>query len=180
MTPTSRVSPVHELYPYLSVRGAASAIEFYAQVFEAEEIERLTAPDGRIAHAELRLGSAILMLADEFPEFGVQSPLAFGGSGTTLHLHVTDVDTLTARARAAGATILREPADQGHGERQARFRDPFGHEWLLGHSIGSVSSEEMQRQLKELFPGRPGGAQAPAPYESRSEQPADAYRRDAM
>ena len=139
--------PIREVYPYLCVRGAAAAVEFYTRVFGAVETLRLNAPDGRIAHCELRLGPSTVMLADEFPEYGVRSPLAFGGTGTTLHLHVDDVDALTRRAVDAGATVLREPADQGHGERQSRLRDPFGHEWLLGHELKEVPPEEMQRLL---------------------------------
>jgi PhnB protein len=142
---------IHEVYPYLCVTGAAAAIDFYIRVFGAQELMRLTYPDGRIAHAELKLGPATLMLVDEHPEYGIQSPLAFGGTGTTIHLHVDDVDALTARALEAGATVLRAPTDEGHGERQARLRDPFGHEWLLGHQIEAVSSEEIQRRFAAEF-----------------------------
>jgi PhnB protein len=138
---------IHEVYPYLCVRGAAAAIDFYRQVFGAQELMRLTDAAGRVAHAELQLGPGRLMLADEHPEYGIQSPLTFGGTGTTIHLHVDDVDALTARALEAGATVLRAPADQSHGERQARLRDPFGHEWLLGHQIETVSPEEIGRRF---------------------------------
>lgn len=131
---------IREVYPYLCVRGAAAAIEFYQKVFGAEEIFRMTDPgNGRIGHAELKLGPVTLMLADEHPELGILSPLAFGGSGTTIHLHVDDVDALAKEAVQAGATILRQPADYSHGERQCRFRDPFGHEWLLGHETPKVA-----------------------------------------
>jgi uncharacterized glyoxalase superfamily protein PhnB len=143
------VPSVREVYPYLCVRGAAAAIEFYSRVFGAQEIARLAEPDGRIAHAELKLGSTTMMLADEHPEAGIQSPLAFGGTGTTLHLHVENVDTLAYRATEAGATLLRAPADQDHGERQCRLRDPFGHEWLLGHPI--ESTEEMKSRFEADF-----------------------------
>ena len=146
------VPVIREVYTYLCVHAAAAAIEFYTRVFGAEELLRLTEQGGRIAHAELKLGPAVLMLADEFPEYGIQSPLAFGGTGTTLHLHVDDVDTLTARAREAGATVLREPADQGHGERQSRLRDPFGHEWLLGQELEAVSPEEIKRRFEAEQP----------------------------
>jgi uncharacterized glyoxalase superfamily protein PhnB len=139
---------IRDVYPYLCVRDAAAAIEFYTRVFGAEELLRLTDRSGRVAHAELKLGPALMMLVDELPEYGIRSPLAFGGTGTTLHLHVDDVDTLTARAREAGATVLREPADQGHGERQSRLRDPFGHEWLLGHELETVSPEEIKRRFE--------------------------------
>ncbi len=137
--PNRSDSPVQEVFPYLCVRGAAAAIDFYTQVFGAEETLRMTSPDGRVGHAELKIGPATVMLADEHPEYGIRSPLAFGGTGTTIHLHVDDVDALTARAVAAGATVLREPTDYEHGERQSRIRDPFGHEWLLGHPIEPVS-----------------------------------------
>lgn len=128
-------SAVHEVFPYLCVRGAASAIDFYTRVFGARETQRIVDATGRVGHAELTLGSATVMLADEHPELDIQSPLTFGGTGVTLHLHVDDVDAIARRAADAGAVILREPADQSHGERQCRLRDPFGHEWLLGHPI---------------------------------------------
>jgi len=142
------VPSIRDVYPYLCVRSAAAALEFYTRVFGAEEVLRLTDSSGRIAHAELKFGPALLMLVDEHPEYGIRSPLAFGGTGTTIHLHVDDVDALTARARDAGATVLREPADQGHGERQSRVRDPFGHEWLLGQELEVVSAEEIKRRFE--------------------------------
>ena len=149
---------VHEVYPYLIVRGAEAAIAFYREVFGAEEIMRMADPDGhRIGHAELKLGPVTLMLADEYPELGIRSPEAFGGTGLTLHLHVDDVDSLAERAIGAGATMLREPTDYGHGERQCRVRDPFGHEWLLGHAIGSAtekaSSPSPKSDAPNVFPG---------------------------
>lgn len=128
-------SSVREVFPYLCVRGAPAAIDFYTRVFGAREIQRITDTTGRVGHAELTLGPATLMLADEHPEYGIHSPLRFGGTGLILHLHVDDVDAIARRAADAGAVILREPADQSHGERQCRLRDPFGHEWLLGHPI---------------------------------------------
>jgi PhnB protein len=148
-------SPIREVFPYLCVHDAAAAIEFYKSVFDAQEVLRLAEPSGRIAHAELKLGPATLMLADEHPELGILSPLAFGGTGTTIHLHVENVDELALRAVEAGASILREPADQGHGERQCRLRDPFGHEWLLGHPVESVCPDEIQRRFEAEFGSRP-------------------------
>jgi PhnB protein len=141
---------VHEVFIYLCVRGGDEALGFYARVFGAEETFRLQEPSGRVAHAEMRLGPATLMLADEHPELGILSPLAYGGTGITIHLHVDDVDTLARRAAEAGATILIGPADQAHGERQCRLRDPFGHEWLLGHPIGEpMPPEEIRRRFEE-------------------------------
>ncbi|HWN18973.1 MAG TPA: VOC family protein [Gemmatimonadales bacterium] len=139
---------IRDVYTYLCVHDAAAALDFYTRLFGAEEVMRLTDQQGRVAHAELRLGPVLLMLVDEHPEYGIRGPLAFGGTGTTIHLHVDDVDTLTARARTAGATVLREPADYGHGERQSRLRDPFGHEWLLGHELEAVTPDEIKRRFE--------------------------------
>lgn len=148
---------IHEVFIYLHVRNAAAAIRFYTQVFDASEVLRIDLPDGRVGHAELRIGPMVIMLADEFPERGVQSPLAFGGTGTTIHLHVDDVDALARSAWDAGATILREPADEEHGERQCRLRDPFGHEWLLGQEIVAMSDHD----IKRLYEGA-SASQTPA------------------
>ncbi|HEX8696218.1 MAG TPA: VOC family protein [Longimicrobium sp.] len=145
---TGPAPPVREVFPYLCVRGAARAIDWYTQVFGARETFRMQEAGGRVAHAELQLGPATLMIADEHPEHGIHSPQAFGGTGLTIHLHVQNVDELVERAAAAGATVLRPPTDYDHGERQARLRDPFGHEWLLGHQIESVPPEEIQRRFQ--------------------------------
>lgn len=142
-------SHIHEVFPYLCVRGGNAAIDFYTRAFGARETFRIPMPDGRVGHAQLKFGPATLMLADEFPEVGVRSPQAFGGTGTTIHLHVDNVDALAKQAVDAGATILMPPTDQPHGERQCRVRDPFGHEWLLGHEVEKVSPEEMRRRYAE-------------------------------
>jgi PhnB protein len=153
---------IQHAYPYLCVRGAAAAIDFYTRVFGATEGFRLTEPAGRIGHAELKLGPTTLMLADEYPELGIRSPQAFGGTGTTIHLHVDDVDALARRAVEAGATVVRGPVDCDHGERQCRIRDPFGHEWLLGQEIESVPPEEMQRRFEAWARARESGDEASA------------------
>jgi PhnB protein len=145
------VPEIYEVYPYLHVRGGATAIDFYKRIFGAEERMRLAYPDGRIAHAELKLGTVTILLADEHAEYGLQSPLAFGGTGSSIHLHVDNVDRLARRAIEAGATMVRAPSDEGHGERQCRIRDPFGHEWLLGHQIESISQEEIERRFDAEF-----------------------------
>ena len=125
---------IQEAFPYLIVRGAASAIEWYRRVFGAEETLRV--PDNeRVGHAELKFGPTTVMIADEYPELGIRSPAAFGGTGFRMHLHVDNVDVLAERAVGAGATMVMEVTDQDHGERQCRIRDPFGHEWLLGHQV---------------------------------------------
>jgi uncharacterized glyoxalase superfamily protein PhnB len=138
---------IHEVFAYLTVRDAKAAIEFYTQAFGAEEIFRLVEPgSGRVGHAQLRLGPTTLMLADEYPELGIVSPQALGGAGFRMHLHVDNADALIDRAVKAGATLVMAPQDQFYGERGGRVRDPFGHEWLIGHEIEKVSYEEMQRR----------------------------------
>jgi PhnB protein len=142
---------VHEVYPYLRLRGAARAIDFYQHAFGAQELFRLTEPDGRIGHAEIRIGATTLMLSDEYPEMGVVGPQALGGTTFSIHLHVDDADAWIARAVEAGATIVRPATDAFYGERGGTVRDPFGHEWMLGHQIEEVSIEEMQRRYTALF-----------------------------
>jgi PhnB protein len=137
---------IHECFPYLRVRGAKAAIDFYVHVFEAHERFRLVDPtDGRIGHAELELApGVVVMVSDEYPEMGIHGPS--GEAGFALHLHVEDCDALIARAEAAGATVTMRPADQFHGERSGKFKDPFGHEWYVGHTLETISPEEMQRR----------------------------------
>jgi len=150
LDPTSN-SPVHELFAYLCVRDASAAANFYSRAFGATERFRLVEPAGRIGHLELQLGPAVLMLADEFPECGFSAPPPEGNPSMTLHLHVDNADEMGRQAVAAGAQMLSEPADQFYGERSCRLRDPFGHTWLLGHSIEQVTPEEMQRRYTAMF-----------------------------
>ncbi|HEX4413734.1 MAG TPA: VOC family protein [Lacipirellulaceae bacterium] len=142
---------IQQLFPYLIVRNTPAAIEFYKLVFGAEEAMRLEEPGGRIGHAELKLGAAMIMLAEEFPERGILSPLSLGGSSTFLHLHVANVDEMTQTAANAGAKILAEPTTQFYGERSAKIQDPFGHVWMLGQHVEDVSPEEMQRRYMALL-----------------------------
>lgn len=138
------------LSPYLVCRNAASALEFYQAAFGAEEIFRMTDPaDGRIGHAELRIAGALVMIADEYPDFGAISPDTLGGTAVTLHLATEDADAATARAEAAGALVLRPPATQSFGERSAVLLDPFGHRWMLSQTIEALTPEEMQRRWSE-------------------------------
>ena len=141
---------VRELFAYLHVRDAEQAIDFYAAAFGAREKVRLTEPGGRIGHAELDFDGKTLMLADEFPEYGIAGPETIGGSAVTIHLHVDDADEVIRRAVDAGARIEMEPKDHFHGERSGAVRDPFGHRWTIGHSIEEVSPEEMQRRYNEM------------------------------
>ena len=132
--------------PYLSIKGAAAAIEFYKKAFGATETMRMTGPDGRIGHAELMIGKAHIMVADEHPEIGFRSPQTLGGSPVTIHLYVEDVDALAARAEAAGAKVRRPVADQFYGDRGGQFEDPFGHVWYFATHKEDVSHEEMQKR----------------------------------
>jgi PhnB protein len=145
------MSEIHEVYPYLRVHSAAEAIAFYARAFGATEIFRLTEPTGRIGHAEIRIGPTTLMLSDEYPEHGITGPRTLGGTSFSIHLHVTDVDEAFEQAVRAGAAVVRPLKDQFYGERSGTVRDPFGHEWLLGQNIESVSTDEMQRRYTELL-----------------------------
>jgi len=142
---------VQEVYPYLIVHSAAEAIDFYARAFGATELFRLTEPSGRIGHAEIRVGPATVMLADEFPEAGIRGPRSLGGTTFSIHLHVGDVDSAFAQAVSAGADIVRPLKDQFYGERSGTVRDPFGHQWLLGGHLETVTPEEMQRRYTALF-----------------------------
>lgn len=148
------MNPIHEVFPYLMVRDAQAAIAFYIKAFGATERFRLVEPSGRIGHAELQLGPAVLMVCDEFPELGMVAPQHEQFTGCTIHLHVDNADHMAERAVAAGATMLMPPRDQFYGERSCRLRDPFGHAWLLGHSIEKVEPEEMQRRYTAMVSGR--------------------------
>ncbi|WP_278466383.1 VOC family protein [Gimesia maris] len=142
---------IHEVFPYLRTRDAGAAIDFYQQAFGAVEDFRLTEPGGRIGHAELKFGAATIMVSDEYPEYGIHAPAESALTGSAIHLHVQDVDAMTQQAVQAGATLIMEPADQFYGERAAKIRDPFGHEWLLGSEIEKVTPAEMQRRFNAMF-----------------------------
>lgn len=148
------MSEINEVYPYLRVHSTADAIAFYARAFGAEELFRLTEPSGRIGHAEIKIGPATLMLSDEYPERGIRGPRSLGGTSFSIHLHVADVDRAFERAVSAGATVLRPLENQFYGERSGTVRDPFGHEWLLGGHLETVSTQEMQRRYDALFKKR--------------------------
>ncbi len=142
---------IQEVYPYLRVHSAAEAIDFYARAFGASELFRLTEPSGRIGHAEIKIGPTTIMLSDEYPEAGIHGPRSLGGTTFSIHLHVGDVDQVYAQAVEAGAAIVRPLQDQFYGERSGTVRDPFGHEWLLGGHLETVTPEEMQRRYTAMF-----------------------------
>ncbi len=146
-----QANAVHEVFAYLRVSNSAEAMCFYAQAFGAVEKFRLTEPSGRIGHAEMQLGPAVLMLSDAFPEYSLHAPSGEQDIGCSVHLHVDNADAMAERAVAAGATLLMPPSDQFYGERSCRLRDPFGHTWLIGHEIEKVTPQEMQRRYNALF-----------------------------
>ena len=150
------VKPIPDGYPqvtpYLCVDGAAAAIEFYRTVFGAEERMRMDEPDGKVGHAELQIGDGLIMLADEFPEIGVQSPKAFGGSPVTISLYVDDVDTVFERAMSAGATAVRPVENQFYGDRSGGFVDPFGHRWSVATHLEDVPPDEMAKRAEAAAP----------------------------
>jgi PhnB protein len=125
--------------PYLTVLGAPGALDWYQEVFAAVEQLRVVGDDGRVGHAGFTIGGAEFMLSDEHPEIGVRSPESLGGTSFAIHLTVADVDAVFARAVAAGATALMEPADQPHGARHGALVDPFGHRWMVSQDIEAVS-----------------------------------------
>jgi uncharacterized glyoxalase superfamily protein PhnB len=135
----------------LAATDAARAIEFYTLAFGAREKLRLTEPGGRIGHAELDFDGTTLMLADEFPEYGLTGPRPGMGTPVTIHIHVDNADEVIRQAIAAGAILEREPKDEFYGERAGCVRDPFGHRWAIGHRIEDVSPEEMQRRYTALL-----------------------------
>jgi PhnB protein len=152
-TPMTQPNAIREVFPYLTVRDTKEAMAFYEAAFGATFLFDLVEPSGRVGHAEMTLGPITLMLADAFPEFGIHAPPEEGVTGVRMHLHVEDCDAMAARAVAAGATMLMPPTDQFYGERACRLRDPFGHLWLLGHSIEELTPEEMQRRYTAMMQG---------------------------
>jgi len=133
--------------PYLMIRGAADALDFYKKAFGAEETMRIAMPDGRIGHSEIRIEGAPVFLADESPQAGMQSPPQLGGTTVTVSIYVEDVDAFTRQAEAAGAKVLRPVADQFYGERTVNIQDPFGHAWHFATVKETLTPEEMMKRM---------------------------------
>ncbi|MGD0974096.1 MAG: VOC family protein [Candidatus Korobacteraceae bacterium] len=146
-----KVKPVpdgyHTATPYLIVKGAAKAIEFYKQAFGATEVERMEMPDGKIAHAEIKIGDSIIMLGDEAPQHGTRGPKSLGGSPCGLYLYVEDVDQTFNRAITAGATATMAVKDQFYGDRNGSLVDPFGHTWYVATRKENLSMDEIRQRL---------------------------------
>ena len=124
-----------QVTPYISVKDSAAAIEFYKKAFAATELTRIPMPDGRIGHAEIKIGDATIMMADEYPEIQFLSPESLGGSGVVIHVYVDDVDDFASRAVEAGAKLVRPVANAPYGDRNCKIVDPFGHAWFFATPI---------------------------------------------
>lgn len=140
--------------PYLAIRNGAKALEFYKKAFGATEAYKLMMPDGRLGHAEIRLGDSMVMLSDEFPEYGGKAPDTLGGSPVSIHLYVEDVDAFFKRALAAGAKERKPVMDQFYGDRSGQLEDPFGHLWWVATHKEDVAPQEMQKRVQEMFAGQ--------------------------
>jgi PhnB protein len=141
----------HAVTPYLVMKQAAQALAYYDHAFGAIETLRLTAPDGRIGHAEVRIGDSMVMLADEHPELGHVGPQTLGGSAVSLMVYVPDVDKVFARAIAAGAKEKKPIADQFYGDRCGTLEDPFGHVWTIATHVEDVAADEIERRVAKLY-----------------------------
>ncbi len=152
---SEQTNPIPEGYkgatPYLCVSGAESAIDFYKQAFGATETMRIADPSGKIGHAEIMIGDAPIMLADEFPDWGFRSPQSFGGSPVTIHLYTEDVDALVNQAVSAGAKVVRAVEDHFYGDRAGKLEDPFGHVWYIATHKEDVPAEEIQKRAAAMY-----------------------------
>src|SRR5262249_9904752 len=140
----------HSVTPYLSIRGAAQAIEFYKTAFGAKEIMRMPGPEGKLGHAELEIGGSRVMLADEYEAMNFLSPQARGGTTGHIHLYVKDVDAVAARAVEAGGKLVRGIQDQFYGDRTGSIEDPFGHLWHVATHQEDVPVAELKRRAAQM------------------------------
>ncbi len=138
---------------YIGVKNASAVIKFYAKAFGAKELFRLTEPSGKVSHAEIAIGEATMMIADEYPDFGCASPQTIGGSPVQFHLYVKNADAAVKKAVKAGAKITRPVMNQFYGDRTGSVADPFGYRWMISHRVEQVSPKEMQRRWRELLKG---------------------------
>ena len=151
----SKVKPIPEGYhtatPYLIIKNAARAIDFYKKAFGATEHMRMADPSGRVMHAEIQIGDSRIMIADEFPEMGARSPESLGGSPVSIFLYVEDVDALAKQATSAGAKVLMPVQDQFWGDRYGKLTDPFGHVWDIATHKEDVAPEEIHKRAAAAF-----------------------------
>lgn len=152
---TSKIKPIpagyHTVTPYLVIKNAGKAIEFYKEAFGATESVRLNSPDGNVMHAEIKIGDSFIMLCDECPDWNALSPLTIGGTAVSILLYLEDVDSVVNRAVAAGATVLMPVADQFWGDRMGTVADPYGHKWSIATHVEDVSPEEITKRAEAMF-----------------------------
>lgn len=141
----------HSVTPYLIIDGAAKAIDFYKKAFNATELMRMQSPDGRIGHAEIKIGDSQVMLADEYPEMGYRSPQALGGAAVSLMVYVEQAEQTFKQALASGAQELQPMKDQFYGDRSGTLKDPFGHVWTISTHVEDVAPEEIRRRAEQYF-----------------------------
>jgi PhnB protein len=138
----------HTVTPYLIIKGAAKAIEYYQKAFGATELFRMPGPGGAVMHAEIKVGDSVIMLADEYPDMGYRGPQALGGTPVSILLYVEDVDKRFNQAIAAGAKVLRPVQDQFYGDRSGTLTDPFGHVWTIATHKEDLSPEEIDKRFQ--------------------------------
>jgi PhnB protein len=149
----------HSVTPYLIIEGAGEAIEFYKKAFGAKELFRFPTPDGKVGHAEMKIGDSPIMLADAYPAMGYKSPKSLGGSPVSLMLYVEDIDTVFNQAVEAGATVKEAVTDKFYGDRSGSLIDPFGHVWHVATHKEDVSMEEMEKRAKAASAASSGAGQ---------------------
>ena len=140
----------HSVTPYLIIKGAAAAIDFYKRAFGATELMRMPSPDGRIGHAEIKIGDSAIMLADEHPQMGYRSPQTLGGSAVSMMVYVDRVDDVFKKAVEMGAKELQPVQDQFYGDRSGTLQDPFGHTWTIATHIEDIPPDEMRRRAEKF------------------------------
>jgi len=143
--------------PYLTIKDVKAALEFYKKAFNAKEILAMPAPDGKIMHAEIKIGNSMVMMGEGWSDYGVLSPKSIGGSGSSIYLYVRNCDRVYKRAVKAGATSVMEPADQFYGDRSAKVIDPFGHVWGINTHKEDVTPEELAERGKKWMAAQAGG-----------------------
>jgi PhnB protein len=157
---STKVQPIPKGYegatPYLIIKGAAKGLEFYKKAFGATEIMRIPAPEGKVGHAEIKIGDAIIMLADEFPEMNHKSPQSLGGTPVSILVYVQDVDAFVKRAVSAGAKVVMPVENKFYGDRSGSLEDPFGHQWHFATHVEDVPPDEMAKRA-EAFTKQQGG-----------------------
>jgi PhnB protein len=149
----------HTATPYLIIKGAADAIEYYKKAFGATELMRFPAPGGKIGHAEIKIGDSPIMLADEYPDMGYKSPQTLGGSPVSIMIYVEDVDTVFKQAIGVGGKVQQAVQDKFYGDRSGTLEDPFGHIWHVATHKEDVSLEEMERRAQAASAKASGGGQ---------------------